>query len=122
MLEVRQDGSIDSAVVVGGPPLLQKAALISARQSQFECSRCSAEPTSYRLVYTFQLVDSGCCAEEDSKPTDIGRPRTYPQVTHSENRVTIVDQAGCICDPAGQIGKVRSLKCLYLWKCAIHKW
>src|SRR5580658_1739289 len=26
MLEVRQDGSIDSAVVVGGPPLLQKAA------------------------------------------------------------------------------------------------
>ena len=122
MLEVRQDGSIESVVVVSGPPLLQKAALISAQQSQFECHGCSAQPTWYRLVYTFQLLDSGCCAEEDSKTADIGPPRTYPQITQSQNRVTVVDQVLCICDPAGHIGKVRSLKCLYLWRCAIHRW
>jgi Gram-negative bacterial TonB protein C-terminal len=122
MLEVRQDGSIESAVVASGPPLLQKAALISAQQSQFECNGCSTEPTSFRLVFTFQLVDSGCCALEDSKTTDAGPPRTYPQITQSQNRVTVVDQAWCSCDPAGQIGKVRSLKCLYLWRCAIHRW
>jgi len=123
-LEVRQDGSIESAVVVSGPPMLQKAALISAQKSLFECQRCGKEPTLYRWVYTFQLINSGCCAEEESetKTTDIGSPRTYPQITHSQNRVTVVDQAGCFCDPATQIGKVRSLKCLYLWRCAIHRW
>jgi len=121
LLEVRQDGSIESAVVVSGPPLLQKAALISAQRSQFECRGCSVVPTPYRLVYTFLLVESGCCAKEDSQTSDTGPPRTYPQITHSQNGVTIVDQAACICDPAGQIGKVRSLKCLYLWRCAIHR-
>ena len=122
MLEVRQGGSVESVGVVSGPPLLQKAALTRAQQSQFECNGCSTEPTSYRLVFTFQLVDSGCCAEEDGKATDTGPSRTYPQITQSQNRVTVVDQAWCSCDPAGQIGKVRSLKCLYLWRCAIHRW
>src|SRR6202043_2736512 len=37
MLEVRQDGSIESAAVTSGSPLLQRAALTSAYLSQFEC-------------------------------------------------------------------------------------
>jgi TonB-like protein len=122
MLQVRQDGRIESATVVSGPPLLQKSALTSANQSLFECHGCNAEPTAYRLVYSFQLVESGCCAEEVSKTTDGRPPPTYPQTTQSPNRVAVIDQAACICDPAGQIGKVRSLKCLSLWRCAIHKW
>lgn len=122
MLGVRQDGSVESVVVVSGPPLLLKAALTSVQQSQFECNGCSTEPTSYRLMFTFQLVDSACCAKEDSKTTDTGPPRSYPQITQSQNCVTVVDQAWCSCDPGGQIGKVRSLKCLYLWRCAIHRW
>lgn len=122
MLDVRQDGSVESAVVVSGPALLQRAALTSAQQSQFECHGCGVEPASYRLVYTFQLVGSGCCAENDSKTSDIGPPPSYPQITHSQNRVTIVDEAMCICDPGGPISKVRSLKCLFLWRCAIHRW
>ena len=124
MLAVRQDGSIESAVVVSGPPMLQKAALVSAQQSLFECRGCGEKPTPYRLVYTFQLIDAGCCAGDSSKAktTDTGPSPTYPQITQSQNRVSIVDEAGCFCDPAGQIGKVRSLKCLYLWRCAIHKW
>lgn len=105
MLEVRQDRRIESAVVVSGPPILQKAALISAQQSQFECHGCSAEPTAYRLVYTFQLVDSGCCTMEDSKATDTGPPRTYPQITQSQNRVTVVDQVPCICDPQARLAR-----------------
>lgn len=37
LLQIRQDGTIQSADVVSGPPLLQRAAVESARQSQFEC-------------------------------------------------------------------------------------
>ena len=73
-LAIRQDGSVESAVVVSGPPLLQRAALTSAQQSQFRCDGCSAEPTSYRLVYTFQLVDSDCCVEGETKTADTGPP------------------------------------------------
>jgi len=122
MLEVRKDGSIESEKVVSGPPLLQRAAADSAHQSQFECHECGEELTPYRLVMHFRLVDSGCCVAEDSKATDIGPLRTYPQITRSQDHVTIVDQVACICDPVAQIGKVRSLKCLYLWRCATHRW
>lgn len=120
-LEIRQDGSVESAVVVSGPPLLQRAALTSAQQSQFRCDGCSAEPTSYRLVYTFQLVDSDCCAEGETKTTDAGPPATYPQITQSQNHVTIVDQTVCLCDPRVDIVKVRSVKCLFLWRCASRR-
>lgn len=122
MLVVRQDGSIESVEVVSGPPLLQKAALFSAQHSQFECHGCSTEPSPHRLVYTFQLVDPGCCMEKTRKISETGLTHTYPQVTHSQDRVTLVDQPVCICDLPAQIGKVRSLKCLFLWRCAIDRW
>jgi len=122
MLGIRQDGSVESATVVSGPPLLQKAALASAQQSTFECHGCGMDPTSYRLKYSFQLVESGCCAAQDANATDKDQHRIYPAITQSQGHVTIVDQAVCICDPASEISKVRSVKCLYLWKCAVHRW
>lgn len=121
-LAIRQDGSVESAVVVSGPPLLQRAALTSAQQSQFRCDGCNAQVTSYRLVYTFKLVDSDCCAENESKTADTGPPVTYPRITQLQNHVTIVDHALCICDPGGEIVKVRSVKCLFLWRCAYRRW
>src|SRR5438105_2607051 len=41
MLKVRPDGSVESATVVTGHPLLQQAALDSAQKSQFECRKCN---------------------------------------------------------------------------------
>jgi TonB family protein len=41
LLQIRRDGSVESAVIVGGHPLLQQAALESAQQSQFECRGCA---------------------------------------------------------------------------------
>lgn len=121
MLGIRQDGSVETAVVVSGPPLLQKAALTSAQQSTFECHGCGKDLTSYRMIYSFQLVESGCCAEQDPNAPIKLNTAFILKITQSQGRVT-VDQAGCICDPAAEISKVRSVKCLYLWKCALHKW
>jgi hypothetical protein len=116
MLGIRQDGSVESAVVVDGPPLLWRAALNSAQQSQFECRKCSESVTPYRLVYAFQLVvmTVGCTAPEDCNRTVPDQPA--PMVTQSENHVTLVNHVAplCICD---SIRKRRSLKCLYLWRC-----
>src|SRR5712692_11252304 len=47
MLTIQRDGSVESAVVVSGHPMLQQAALESAQRSQFECKGCGEAVTSY---------------------------------------------------------------------------
>ncbi len=117
-LSIRQDGSLDSAVVVSGHPLLRAAALDSAQHTQFECRKCSESTTSSRLVYTFRIEGECECEPVVSRPKTSEPEKTYPQITNATNRVTVTALVVCICDPAIQITKVRSLKCLYLWRCS----
>jgi TonB family protein len=121
-LSVHQDGSIESVAVVSGPPLLQRAAVSSAQQSQFECRKCGDGSSSYRLLYTFQLGPTSYCTNraEESHATEQEQP--YPRVTQAENHVTVIDQPVAYCDQEGIVVgmKVRSAKCLYLWKCGLR--
>ena len=121
-IEVTGDGSVQSATAVRGHPLLKQAALDSAQESQFDCRGCGETPTSYSLIYTFQLVgENGCCTSEGDS-TD--KPNEhFPRVIQSLNHVTLVDQPVCICDPAFTIDRrrARSAKCLYLWKCGFAR-
>jgi len=118
LLNIRRDGSVESAVVISGPPLLQQSALTSARQSKFECLKCTEELTPYHLLYTFQLVlPTDACTAPDAcnKPVSVEHA---PEVTQSENHITLTSWPSpvCICD---YLKKVRSAKCLYLWKCGL---
>jgi TonB family protein len=120
-IEVRQDGSVQAAEVVSGHPLLRQAALDSARVSQFECRKCSDAVTSSRIVYTFQLLGPETCCKTPSDGSDNDKPvQPTPPVILPQNHVTIVLERLCICDPAPDVVKVRSLKCLYIWKCGIR--
>ena len=104
---VRKDGSVESADFVSGPPLLQRAAQDSAKQSQFECRKCGDEITSYRMVYTFQIDETApCCQPKEPAP----------RVSQSDNHVTLIAPRVCLCGSTVPT-KVRSLRCLYLWKC-----
>jgi TonB family protein len=121
-LIISQKGTVESAVVDSGPPLLQKAALESARQSRFECRGCARTATShsYSLIYTFQLFEPRECT---SDVTSTGAPHTSPPIPgvfQSKNHVTIVEEAVCIIEPASPLRKVRSVKCLYLWRCGVR--
>jgi TonB family protein len=122
-LEVKADGSVQSAIVVSGHPILKQAALQSVEQSQFECRRCPETGTSLQLLYTFQLVEmQSCCRRTEDDPKNIPQDESIPRVIQTRNHVTVVDQPTCICDPAADIrGKVRSLKCLYLWRCGFPR-
>src|SRR5260370_17119702 len=60
MLKVRRDGSVESATVVSGHPLLQLAALESARNSKFKCRKAD-QPASIQLCNTFPLVVLNIC-------------------------------------------------------------
>jgi len=108
---IRKDGSIASAELVNGHPMLELAALESARKSQFECHGCDETVTPYVLTYTFEIRDDGSCCDSLGK---------VPEVTQNQAHITIVSAQMCICDPASILTRrVRSAKCFYLWKCGL---
>lgn len=119
---VNKDGTT-TAVVESGHPLLGQAALDSATRSQFECRECST-PRPYSLVYTFEQTSAGDCCTAFNAPQKVEResPATDAQ-GQPLTRITITTEHVCFCDPSFTVTKerVRSLKCLYLWRCTIRK-
>jgi hypothetical protein len=117
-VSVRQDGSTE-VTVVKGHPLLKQAALDSAMQSHFECRVCTA-PVSYLLVYTFKRTSEGSCCDGIGAPVKVEQePQSYDERGRPQTHVIVSAEKICICDPASTVTKkVRSMKCLYLWKCS----
>jgi len=64
LVGVRQDGSVASAEVVSGHPMLKQAALDSAQRSTFLCRDCKSPATLFTVTYTFgtriDLDDPDC--------------------------------------------------------------
>lgn len=54
-LQIGRNGSVQSVEYIGGPPLLQRTAMESARQSEFDCRKCTEDVTTYHLIYSFEL-------------------------------------------------------------------
>jgi TonB family protein len=123
-LMIRPDGSVDSATVQSGHPLLKQAALDSAQRSQFACEGCGKEVRSVQMVYSFQLDPTVYCTESSGTPNADKREDSYPRLTQAGNHITVIDQPVGTCDPAFKITekKVRSIKCMYLWKCGLADW
>jgi Gram-negative bacterial TonB protein C-terminal len=116
---VHKDGTVASSELVSGPALLRRAANDSATGSAFDCPNCEEEVTFYSVVYSFQLIDRGCCSanQSDPKPQDGQATPPAGAVSQSGNRITVTADVVCLCDPRVDVAKVRSAKCLYLWKC-----
>jgi TonB family protein len=109
-LVIRPDGSVASASVDSGAPLLRDVALLAAQQAQYECRGCTEVGAPYSLVFTFRVVGR----DEPKPPTGLTFDR--------EGRATV--------NVVGVIGywwegvawsetrpRARSPKCLWLWKC-----
>jgi Gram-negative bacterial TonB protein C-terminal len=115
LLTVRPDGVVDSIVVVSGQPLLKESAVTSAQLSQFECRGCTELVNKYRLVYTFNIEGECECEPRETSSIKKEPQQAYPQFPDAQHHVTVVAHVVCICDPAEK--RVRSVKCLYLWRC-----
>ena len=89
-VHVRKDGSIESAELVNGHPMLVMAALRSAKQSEFECPECKEPVNTYLLTYSFEIKDDGDCCNAHGR---------VPAITQNRAHVTIVSAKFCICDP-----------------------
>jgi len=117
-VRVARNGTVQSATVISGHPMLRDAALDSARQSQFECGRCSAEGSSYSLTYEFRLVAPDL-TKDCTKWTEEERNAQSLEFDSAHGRVAVSAMELWTCDPAVQLHKVRSVKCLYLWRCGV---
>jgi len=119
---LNHDGTVKSAVVVSGPPLLAEAALLSAKQSQFECRTCDESSPSVELKYTFRLIGEAPCATAEEGSNGVppaATNRLIPSVSYFQNHITVTEYSysTCLVDPGVTVTKVRAAKCLYLWKC-----
>jgi|SRR5579871_2248299 len=116
-LRIRQDGSVESAEVVNGHPLLKAVALDSAQHSIFECHECGEPLTSDSILYTFGFTTTQHCCQpqQTSAAEQTAQPRAG--ITQAQNHITVLSEPLCICDPGADIVKVRSSKCLFLWHC-----
>jgi len=123
-LVLRADGTIESASTISGHPLLQQAALDSAEHSQFVCEDCDKEPQPFRMIYSFQLGPAVYCTESSASTKADAQEESYPRVVRAENHVTLYDRPVGTCDLAFKMveRKVRSIKCMYLWKCGLADW
>jgi TonB family protein len=115
LLTIRLDGTVESAELFSGHPMLKQAALDSAKKSQFECRGCTDGGTSYSLTYTFGFQNDGGCKNVIEqrrmrslkclylwqcgvrsvstwhRPEDRG-----PEVTQSEGHVTVLVSSACV--------------------------
>jgi TonB family protein len=104
-MKIRKDGSVASAEVVSGHPMLKQAALESARKSKFLCSGCSEEVNSYVLIYTFGFRNDGDCGyqrQRSLKCLNLWRcggwqykPRE-PVVGQLQDRVVVLADTTCV--------------------------
>jgi TonB family protein len=119
VVTVDQDGTATAAIETGHA-MLRQAALESAKQSSFECRMCAA-PLSYSLVYTFELTRKDDCCNAFSSPTEVTQePESISNEGRPQTRIAVMSRHICLCDPPATMTKrVRSLKCLYLWKCSV---
>jgi TonB family protein len=117
-VRVRQDGTVESVQVISGHPMLIYAALESARHSLFECTECDQVISPYTLDYQFTITSRDpprTCDEPEQAPP----PAELDTIKHE---VTVSAWPVWTCDPSSELKliRVRSAKCLYLWKCSVR--
>jgi hypothetical protein len=106
-LGIRKDGSVGSAVLISGHPMLVEASLQNARQLRFECIACMDEVTPYPVTYSYQFAAG----------PDWPCPESHQHSTQSPHRVTVIAEPRVVHPFFANI-KVRSAKCGYIWRCS----
>jgi TonB family protein len=107
-IKIRPDGSVTSAEVMSGHPMLAQAAMESAQRSKFECRGCSGV-TEYSVTYTFAIGEQ-CHNAPDCSAVEEPRPEIRQSLSH----VVLTVAPSCTCDPVARITRIkrRSAKCL----------
>jgi TonB family protein len=104
---LNDDGTATITKTSGHPLLLPKA-VDTIKTSHFTCSACGKESV-FTVEFNFNFADHNC--EEAAR-----HPR-YTSAMEDPEHVSVKAEPVCTADPRVSYVKVRSLRCLYLWKC-----
>lgn len=101
-----------------GHPILVQAAIESLKASKLVCDGCGQNEPEFSVVFDFKF------AGEESQNSELNN--SSGAALDSPNHVTIITtvftERLAITDPRGIVTKrVRSVRCLYLWKCATRR-
>jgi hypothetical protein len=115
------DGTFQSGEVISGHPILRPSALYSATNSKYSCKSCDSAQ-KHRIIYDFSLLDGHDCCSDINAPVPISEARILTnEESKAATNIKVEAPPVCICDPASTVTRrVRSIKCLYLWKCAVR--
>jgi TonB family protein len=98
-----------------GHPILVQAAEESLKLSKFACDSCSQRATPFTIVFDFRISSPECGS--------FGLNSSPMAVLDTSTHIRISTDRHCISDPAPVLGRrVRSLRCLYLWKCSTRQY
>jgi TonB family protein len=118
-LYVRPDGTVESVRMFSGHPMLKDAAIESAKASHFECQGCNDGLWPYSLRYEFRIVASDPEQYCDQVTNEVP---PLPKLDSARHQVAVTAKQVWTCDPTVQLRsvRIRSAKCLYLWKCGLR--
>jgi hypothetical protein len=108
---LQPDGSV-AVQESTGHPILRQAAEESLKTSKLRCDDCRNLTPIFTVNFDFQIADHDC-REPEIKPIQ--------QVSLKDaGHVLAIVQPFCTSDPLVHYKRVRSPRCLYLWRCARH--
>jgi TonB family protein len=116
LVHVSAEGTVESVNVATGHAMLKEPAMNSAKASHFECRGCNDGSWSCSLKYQFKIV-----ATDPEQYCNHVLPEMLPPILDpSRHSVIVPAEQEWTCDPVVERRRVRSLKCLYLWKCDVR--
>lgn len=109
-VQVRPDGTVSSAEVVSGSPMLQESALNSVRKATFHCwPVCTDTTTATVITYTYGLREGDCCCNsvrqrswkclnlwKCGSRTKYPLPTQPPTIGTAQNRIIILADVICV--------------------------
>jgi TonB family protein len=108
-----------------GHPILVAAALDSLKQSKAKCDGCGDNAVMSSIGFDFRITGEGCYhTAKPSNPETLDNAKISPAPSEGSvtsvplNTITITAELSCICCSKVVRIKSRSIRCLYLWKCA----
>jgi TonB family protein len=107
-LEVRADGSVETARAVSGPPLLRESAEAAARRARFDCRGCGNRTAQYSLYVSFRLFTDQALLRPEPPPLVVSPTQGWVTIHLVQRQFLHVHYTTF---------RVRAPACLYLWRC-----
>ncbi|HKV95211.1 MAG TPA: energy transducer TonB [Candidatus Angelobacter sp.] len=96
-----------------GHPLLVAAAEETIKSSQLHCINCPDDAAIFAIVFDFTFANHDC--------DEAGKHPSSSAKLESSTHISFIAEPVCTIDPATvttrRYRKVRSIQCLYLWRC-----